>query len=127
MKKFLAMLLALAMVFALAACGGEDTPTTSDTQTSGGDVSGEKVTIEMWPFNIGAFTDAAAWDEIIAAFNEEYPNIEVVVNPVNYQDGDQRLTTAITSHEAPDIVFEGPERLIGTYAREGLLVDLGDL
>ena len=45
MKKFLAMLLALAMVFALAACGGEDTPTTSDTQTSCGDVSGEKVTI----------------------------------------------------------------------------------
>ena len=133
MKKFLALLLALVMVFALAACGeGEttDTPTPgsqSEEPSGDGEVTGDPVTIEMWPFNIGAFTDAAAWDEIIAAFNEEYPNITVVVNPVNYQDGDQRLTTAITSHEAPDIVFEGPERLIGTYAREGLLVSLDDL
>lgn len=133
MKKFLALLLALVMVFALAACGeGETTATPtpgsqSEEPSGDGEVTGDPVTIEMWPFNIGAFTDAAAWDEIIAAFNEEYPNITVVVNPVNYQDGDQRLTTAITSHEAPDIVFEGPERLIGTYAREGLLVSLDDL
>ena len=100
MKKFLALLLALVMVFALAACGeGETTATPtpgsqSEEPSGDGEVTGDPVTIEMWPFNIGAFTDAAAWDEIIAAFNEEYPNITVVVNPVNYQDGDQRLTTA---------------------------------
>ena len=27
----------------------------------------------------------------------------------------------------PDIIFEGPERIVGNYAREGLMVDLSDL
>lgn len=72
-------------------------------------------------FNIGGFTEASNWDSLIAAFNEANPDIKVTVTPINYQDGDQKLTSAITSGSGPDIIFEGPERIVGNYAREGLM------
>ena len=123
MKKVFALALTLAMVLSLAACGGNN-DTADDTS---GTEEGTGTTISLWSFNIGGFTDAASWDSLIAAFNEQYPDITVEVNPINYQDGDSILTSAIGSGTAPDIIFEGPERIVGNYAREGLMVDLSDL
>ena len=49
MKKFLALLLALVMVFALAACGESSDP---GSETSGGNVSGDVLTLKLaHPFN----------------------------------------------------------------------------
>ena len=135
MKKLIALLMALAMIFALAACGGGTTPSQAPasqdpgatTSDEGGEPAGEPVTITIAPFNIGNFTDIAAWESLIAAFNEKYPNVTIEVTPVTYQDGDQQLNNLITAGNAPDIVFEGPERIIGNYAKEGLLVSLDDL
>lgn len=124
MKKVFALALTLIMVLSLAACGGGSD--TSDTAEEGGDSAG-KTSISLWAFNIGGFTEASNWDSLIAAFNEANPDIEVVVTPINYQDGDQKLTSAISGGSGPDIIFEGPERIVGNYAREGLMVDLGDL
>ncbi|MEQ2455376.1 ABC transporter substrate-binding protein [Flavonifractor hominis] len=128
MKKPLALLLAAGMTLGLAACGnttssGETTPAGSNTSTG----EGSQVELSLWAFNIGGFTEASNWDSLIAAFQEANPGINVTVTPINYQDGDQKLTTAITSNQAPDIIFEGPERIVGNYARNGLMVDLGDL
>ena len=112
MKKVLALALTLIMTLSLAACGGNDTTEETGGEETGGDTSA--TTISLWSFNIGGFTDAASWDSLIAAFNEQYPDITVEVNPINYQDGDSILTSAISSGNAPDIIFEGPERVVGT-------------
>ena len=132
MKKPLALLLAAGMTLGLAACGGgtqgsSETPPGSSNAPASETSSGGAVELNLWSFNIGGFTDAAAWEPIVAAFNEANPDITVTVTPINYQDGDQKLTTAISSNSAPDIIFEGPERIVGNYAREGLMVDLSDL
>ena len=132
MKKPLALLLAAGMTLGLAACGGgtqgsSETPAGSSNAPASETSSGGAVELNLWSFNIGGFTDAAAWEPIVAAFNEANPDITVTVTPINYQDGDQKLTTAISSNSAPDIIFEGPERIVGNYAREGLMVDLSDL
>lgn len=51
MKKFLALLLALVMVFALAACAGNnDTPSTSQNQSSGGSDSALKVGVFYYTY-----------------------------------------------------------------------------
>ena len=125
MKKVLALALSLIMILSLAACGGNDTTEETGGDETGGEATG--TTLSLWSFNIGGFTDAASWEPIIAAFNEAHPEITIEVTPINYQDGDQKLTTAISSGSAPDIIFEGPERIVGNYAREGLMVDLSDL
>ena len=131
LKKALAFLLAAGMIFGLAACSNSSTQSTgSGGSGDGGNAGGSgegTVSISLWSFNIGGFTESSNWDSIIAAFNEEHPEISVTVNAINYQDGDQKLTTAISSGTGPDIVFEGPERIVGNYADEGLMVDLSDL
>ena len=124
-KKPLALLLAAGMTLGLAACGN-GSQGNSESPAPGGSSSGA-VELNLWSFNVGGFAEASNWEPIIAAFNEQNPNIKITVTPINYQDGDQKLTSAITAGTGPDIIFEGPERIVGNYAREGLMVDLSDL
>ena len=126
-KRILALALAASMSLGLAACGGNDKGGSSESPSGGSNDSTGAVELNLWAFNIGGFTEASNWDSIVAAFNEANPDVKVTVTPINYQDGDQKLTTAISSNNAPDIIFEGPERIVGNYAREGLMVDLSDL
>ena len=129
MKKPLAVLLAAGMTLGLAACGN-GSQGNSESPAPGGETGGSSsgtVELNLWSFNVGGFAEASNWEPIIAAFNEQNPNIKITVTPINYQDGDQKLTSAITAGTGPDIIFEGPERIVGNYAREGLMVDLSDL
>ena len=128
-KKPLALLLAAGMTLGLAACGN-DSQGNSESPAPGGETGGSSsgaVELNLWSFNVGGFAEASNWEPIIAAFNEQNPDIKITVTPINYQDGDQKLTSAITAGTGPDIIFEGPERIVGNYAREGLMVDLSDL
>ena len=127
MKKPLALLLAAGLTLGLAACGNGNQGSSESPAAGGETGSGSSVELNLWSFNVGGFTDAAAWESIEAAFEEANPGVDLVVTPINYQDGDQKLTTAISSGTAPDIIFEGPERIVGNYARNDLMVDLGDL
>ena len=129
MKKPLALLLAAGMTLGLAACGN-GSQGNSESPAPGGETGGSSsgaVELNLWSFNVGGFAEASNWEPIIAAFNEQNPDIKITVTPINYQDGDQKLTCAITAGTGPDIIFEGPERIVGNYAREGLMVDLSDL
>ena len=128
-KKPLALLLAAGMTLGLAACGN-GSQGNSESPAPGGETGGSSsgaVELNLWSFNVGGFAEASNWEPIIAAFNEQNPDIKITVTPINYQDGDQKLTSAITAGTGPDIIFEGPERIVGNYAREGLMVDLSDL
>ena len=129
MKKPLALLLAAGMTLGLAACGN-GSQGNSESPAPGGETGGSSsgaVELNLWSFNVGGFAEASNWEPIIVAFNEQNPDIKITVTPINYQDGDQKLTSAITAGTGPDIIFEGPERIVGNYAREGLMVDLSDL
>ena len=128
-KKPLALLLAAGMTLGLAACGN-GSQGNSESPAPGGETGGSSsgaVELNLWSFKVGGFAEASNWEPIIAAFNEQNPDIKITVTPINYQDGDQKLTSAITAGTGPDIIFEGPERIVGNYAREGLMVDLSDL
>ena len=128
LKRILALAMAAAMALSITACGGGDESTPSGSQPSGSQPSGGgAVTLTVASFNIGGFTDSAAWEPIIEAFNAQNPDVTIEILPVTYQDGDQQLANLIAGGNAPDVVFEGPERIIGNYANEGLLVDLSDL
>lgn len=121
-KKWLSMLLCAGMATGLAACGsgggaGEDEPEASDGATA----------ITLWTYPIGSWGDAATVDSIIAAFNEQYPDISVSVEYLDYTSGDDQVTAAIEAGTAPDLIMEGPERLVTTWGAAGKMVDLSDL
>ena len=121
MKKILAMLLALVMVLSLAACSVEKAPV--ETQAP----EAEKVEISLWTYPIGNWVDEATVASLIADFNAVYPNITVKVEYLDYTNGDDKVNTAIEGNQAPDIIMEGPERLIANWGAKGLLVDLKDI
>ena len=113
MKKFIALLLALVMVIGLCACNVSK--------------AGENVEITLWTYPVGNWVDAATVDALIADFNAVYPNITVTVEYLDYTTGDDKVNTAIEGKQAPDIIMEGPERLLANWGAKGLLVDLKDL
>ena len=110
MKKLLALLIAL-MMMVPAVVGLAD----------------DEVTITLWTYPIGAWGQEATVNEIIANFNAAHPNIKVNVQYLDYTNGDAQVSTAIEAGTTPDIVMEGPERLVTTWGAAGKMLDLSDL
>lgn len=88
---------------------------------------GETTDITLWTYPIGSWGDSAVVDGLIASFEEAHPEINVTVEYLDYQNGDDQINTAIEGGQAPDLVFEGPERLVANWGARGLMVDLADL
>ena len=129
LKKAVALALATGMTLSLAACGGGDAKTSgtpAPAASGSGAATGTEIT--MWTYPIGKWggTEAKV-DEIIAAFNAEYPDIKVNVEFLDYTNGDTQVTSAITAGNTPDIIMEGPERLVSNWGAAGKMVDLSDL
>lgn len=65
-------------------------------------------------------------EEIIDAFNEEYPNIEVSITTAPFDQYFTRLQTQAGSGEMPDVLWmNGPN--VQLYASEGMLMPLSEL
>ena len=109
MKKLLALLLAAVMLFTVTAALAEDT------------------TITLWTYPIGSWVDDATVQGIIANFNAVHPEITVKVQYLDYTSGDDQVTTAIEAKTTPDIIMEGPERLVTNWGAAGKMLDLTDL
>ena len=123
MKKFIALLLSLVMVLGLCAC----TVTDNSTPATEAAAPAETVEISLWTYPIGKWVDEETVKSLIADFNAVYPNITVNVEYLDYQNGDDKVNTAIEGGQAPDIIMEGPERLIAIWGAKGLMVNLADL
>lgn len=145
-RKITALLMSLVMVCSLAACGGKDTTTTQPEPAAPADNAATQDTakqdtaepaasgdaaqaadITLWTYPVGSWGDAATVDDMIANFNAAYPDIHVTVEYLDYTNGDDQINTAIEGNQAPDIVLEGPERLVANWGARGLMVDLADL
>ena len=137
MKKLLALLLALAMVLSLAACGGSSAPAATQAPAAAPEApaeapaaeepAAEPVSITLWTYPIGGWGNQATVEELIAGFNAVYPNITVSVQYLDYTSGDDQVNTAIEGGQAPDLIMEGPERLVANWGARGLMVDLSDI
>ncbi len=112
MKKLFALMLAVMMVFALAA----------PTASAEGDVN-----ITLWTYPIGGWGNSEVVDELIAGFEAANPGIKVSVEYLAYADGDDKVNTAIEGNAAPDLIMEGPERLVANWGAKGYMVDIAEL
>ena len=138
-RKVLALVLALCIVLSLAACtGGEDPDPTKapdpsekpqETQNQPEQPGTNDLTanLVLATYPVGKMTDQATMNALIADFNAVYPNVKIEVNYLDYTNGDQTVNGMIEGNAAPDLIFEGPERLVANWGAKGLLVDLKDL
>ena len=90
-------------------------------------VTGETVSeISLWTYPVGGWSNAEVVESLVSSFEEE-TGIRVNVEYLNYNDGDVRVDTAIAAGAAPDLILEGPERLVANWGSRGLMVNIADL
>ncbi len=148
-RKLLAMALSSIMAFSLVACGNSgstqntepaaaepaaepeapaaeaEEPATEEAAAEA--LAGGSTDITLWTYPIGGWGDSAVVDGLIASFNAAHPEINVTVEYLDYTNGDDQVNTAIEGNQAPDVILEGPERLVANWGARGLMVDLADL
>jgi len=138
LRKTLAAILTGAMLFGLAACGSPSTPdpapsgsgsgsnpppaTSSTPAPSGGD----STEITLWTYPVGKWADEATVKSLTDGFTAE-TGIKVTVEYLAYADGDDKVNAAITAKQTPDLVLEGPQRLVTNWGVGGHMVDLSDM
>ena len=138
MKKQVSAILAAGMAASLlVGCGGaassaasstaESTSTAASSEAAATTEAGQAADITLWTYPIGKWGDSESVDTLLADFNAKYPDIHVTVEYLDYTNGDDQVNTAIEGGSAPDLVMEGPERLVANWGAKGLMVDLSDL
>lgn len=123
MKKLSALIWLLLSVFLLSACGSQiKTPETDDI-----DSCPDIVELTLWTFPVGSWGNPTAVYDILTSFHKAYPGIHISVQYLNYNNGDEQIIQAVSEGSAPDLVLEGPERLVASWGDNGWMVDLSDL
>lgn len=129
-KRIISLVLTAMLAVSLTACGGsgqsqaDSSGDVEEATEEGAELSAD---ISIWTYQVGSWSDEETINKIIASFNTKYPNIHVTAMALDYADGDAVVQEAINSGNAPDIVMEGPERLVSNWGAQGLMADLNDL
>jgi multiple sugar transport system substrate-binding protein len=83
--------------------------------------------VELTYFTFSAAPDHLEdLDQMIAAFNAEYPNVQINVETAPFNDYFTKLQTLIAGGTAPDVFELNYENFV-TYADKGVLLDLSPL
>ncbi|WP_166354584.1 ABC transporter substrate-binding protein [Phytoactinopolyspora limicola] len=90
----------------LAACGGDDAAT-----GDGGSGDTQEITMWMYPVIFDEADHSAFWDEQVAAFEADNPDIAVKVEIYPWANRDEALGTALAGGTAPDVVYLIPDQI----------------
>jgi multiple sugar transport system substrate-binding protein len=122
-----------AAAMGLAACGSTSSSTAASTassaaaSTASSAAAAAPAAITLWTYPIGKFGDADTMNGFLSTFNAKYPDITVTVEYLDYTNGDDQVTSAIEAGTTPDVIMEGPERLVSNWGAKGKMVDISDL
>ncbi len=138
-RKALALVLALCIVLSLAACGSQGSneskapdptkePDQTQTQSPETPPAGDEVAkeITIWIYPVGGWSDEKNVKPLLDKFTAD-TGIAVKYEFLAYADGDDKVNTSFTSGGTPDLIMEGPERLVVNWGAKGKMVDLTDM
>ena len=128
-RKALALVLALCMVVGMTACGNNaDTPASnppaenSQPAEPAGPETNTADAITLWTYPIGNWGVESEVQKMTDAFTAA-TGIKVTVEYLAYADGDDKVNAALSGGGAPDLIMEGPERLVANWGVNGHMVD----
>lgn len=125
MKKVFIVCFAFLSAILQVACSSKTFEAADPTDKNDG--MRQDVEISLWTFPIGNWGNPTVVASLIDGFHKSHPNIHVSVECLSYESGDEFISQAIDNGSTPDLVFEGPERLVANWGNMGLLADLSDL
>ncbi|MFB9280250.1 ABC transporter substrate-binding protein [Cohnella cellulosilytica] len=130
MRKSTLLLLSVMLAFGLAACssnsnsgssGSPSAPAGSGTASQAPEE--EKVTLTFWRHDYAP--EAAAFDKLIASFEEAHPNIKVDFQMIPNDQYETKIRTALAGGNPPDIMaLDAPT--LASYANSGAIIPLED-
>ncbi len=123
MKKIYVLTSLLLSAVILSSCSS----TTQNVRMEDDSGSGEITELTLWTFPVGNWGNPTAVASVLTDFHKEYPDIHVSVEYLNYNNGDEKINQAAEDGSLPDLVMEGPERLVVNWGERGLMVDLSKL
>lgn len=124
MKKKFYLMMCVALICAASVFMGCSKKAPAGNASSGGAATTE---ITLWVYPIGGWGNQATVSSLLDDFHKANPGIKVTVDYLTYADGDDKVNTAIEGGAAPDLVMEGPERLVANWGAKGKMVDISDL
>ena len=132
-SKLVSLLLAGSMLLGLAACGGGTTTTPAPEESKAAEPAqsqaaapAEGAEITLWTYPIGNWGAEAEVNKLMDQFKAD-TGITVKVEYLAYADGDDKVNAALSAKNAPDLIMEGPERLVANWGAAGHMVDLSDM
>lgn len=128
MKKFLALLLAAAMVFCLAACGTTSTPAPTPTPAPDAEAPApegeehEPVTLRVY-VRYSDDDTILPYDYAAACLAEDMPWVTLELDPMPADDG-VKLKSMVATGDMPDIFGIGGEDLLNSLIQAGAVKDM---
>ena len=104
---------------ALTGCGSSDTPDAKADSKK----SGEKTQVRLWI--VGTDTPQAARDYAKATFEKENKNAELVIEEQVWDGLVDKLTTALSGNDSPDVVEVGNTQAVA-FTSAGAFQDISD-
>lgn len=124
LKYMLGGFLFLALIVSGCSPSGSSGADNGEKEKSGVEGKEDKVTLTMTSWRT---EDKAGYEKIIAAFNEEHPEIEIKFEPVKNTEYDTILNTKLQSDSAADIIQLRPYAPGLALAKAGYLEPLNDV
>ncbi len=123
MKRVFALLCLMLYSVLLASCGSNPGSLAVEE-----DSDGQKMTeLTLWTFPVGNWGNPATVSRMLNSFHRDNPDVHISVEYLSYETGDEKVNQAAVDGSLPDLVLEGPERLVAGWGEKGWMVDLSDL
>ena len=123
MRKKYALITLLLTAVLLSSCGGKSPDIELEDENDGV----EDIELTLWTFPVGNWGNPTSVGSILTDFHKAYPDIHVSVEYLNYDNGDEKIKQAASDGCMPDLILEGPERLVANWGEKGWMVDLSEL
>lgn len=117
MKRILAAVLAMVLLFSCTACGAKEPEEPVETVTE----------LTLWTYPYGNWSDGETMNMLLSQFTSVYPNVRVTVEYLTEENADEAVSTAIESGETPDLIWTTPNRPMADWSGMGCMVDLSAL
>lgn len=123
MKKIIALLLSLTMIFALCACGQTEAPANAkETEAADASAGSEPVTLRLYT-RYSDDDSTKRIDYAIEKLKEEYPNVTIEIEAMPSDDG-VALKAMVATGDMPDIFSLTGTDLIASLAQYGAIEDM---
>src|SRR3954454_16487206 len=112
-----ATVLALLIVWALAACGSSDS-----SDNAGKDGKGGKVQLTLWTHTHPPMIKL--YKELIAEYEAKHPNVSIKYEQIPNDDFGTKMLTSLSNGSGPDIINMDDSAMRGEYIPKNLVAPI---